>query len=190
MKISCNSTDPDNLHLCLAIQSCLTLCNLMDCSPPGTSVCGDSAGKNTGVGCHALLQGILPTKGSNPGLLADSLPVEPPGKPRSHILQLNIPSATTKTQGNQINKNIKKKTKKNTPNTGHSSQNSWVHDLIWFQPLSALPKLFLLNCLLQLQAITIKHLATHLSFERSLNFLTVSEPGGPWLSHLLSSPLG
>ena len=62
MKISCNSTGPDNLHLCLVIQSCLTLCNLMDCSPPGTSVCGDSAGKNTGVGCHALLQGIFLTK--------------------------------------------------------------------------------------------------------------------------------
>ena len=69
MKISCNSTGPDNLHLCLVIQSCLTLCNLMDCSPPGTSVCGDSAGKNTGVGCHALLQGIYPIQGLNPGLL-------------------------------------------------------------------------------------------------------------------------
>ena len=30
-------------------------------------VCGDSPGKNTGVGCRALLQGILPTQGSNPG---------------------------------------------------------------------------------------------------------------------------
>ena len=29
----------------------------------------DSPGKNTGVGCHALLQGIFPTQGSNPGLL-------------------------------------------------------------------------------------------------------------------------
>ena len=43
--------------LCLAAQSCLTLCNLMDCSPPGSSVHGDSPGKNTGVGFHALLQG-------------------------------------------------------------------------------------------------------------------------------------
>ena len=33
------------------------------------SVHGDSPGKNTGVGCHALLQGIFPTQGSNPGLL-------------------------------------------------------------------------------------------------------------------------
>jgi len=29
---------------------------------------GDSPGKNTGVGCHALLQGIFPTQGSNPAL--------------------------------------------------------------------------------------------------------------------------
>ena len=55
------------LHL--LTQSCLTLCNPMDCSPPGSSVHGDSPGKNTRVGCHALLQGIFPTQESNPGLL-------------------------------------------------------------------------------------------------------------------------
>ena len=41
----------------------------MDCSLPGSSVHGDSPGKNKGVGCHDLLQGIFPTQGSNPGLL-------------------------------------------------------------------------------------------------------------------------
>ena len=41
----------------------------MDCSPPGSSVHRESPGKNTGVGCQALLQGIFPTQGSNPGLL-------------------------------------------------------------------------------------------------------------------------
>ena len=40
----------------------------MDCSLPGSSVPGDSPGKNTGVGCRTLLQGILPTQGLNPGL--------------------------------------------------------------------------------------------------------------------------
>ena len=35
----------------------------MDCSTPGSSVHGDSPGKNTGVGCHAFLQGIFPTQG-------------------------------------------------------------------------------------------------------------------------------
>ena len=48
--------------------SCVTLCDPMDCSLWGSSVHGDSPGKNTGVGCHALLQGIFPTQGSNPGL--------------------------------------------------------------------------------------------------------------------------
>ena len=49
-------------------QSCLTLCDPMDHSPPGSSVHGDSPGKNTGVGCHALLQGIFATQGLNPSL--------------------------------------------------------------------------------------------------------------------------
>ena len=35
----------------------------------GSSVHGDSPGKNTGVGCHALFQRLFPTQGSNPGLL-------------------------------------------------------------------------------------------------------------------------
>ena len=52
----------------LVTQLCLTLCDPTDCSPPGSSVHGDSPGKNTGVGCHALLQGIFPTQGLNPGL--------------------------------------------------------------------------------------------------------------------------
>ena len=50
-------------------QLCLTLCNPVDCSPPGSSVHADSPGKNTKVGCYALLHGIFPTKWSNPGLL-------------------------------------------------------------------------------------------------------------------------
>ena len=43
-----------------------------------------SPGKNTGVGCHFLLQGIFPTQRSNLHLLhwqADSLPLALPGKP-------------------------------------------------------------------------------------------------------------
>ena len=55
--------------LCLVAQSCLTLCDPMDGSPPGSSVHADSPGKNTGVGCYAHLQGIFPTQGSNPSLL-------------------------------------------------------------------------------------------------------------------------
>jgi len=40
----------------------------MDRSLPGSSVHEDSPGKNTAVGCHALLQGISPTQRQNPGL--------------------------------------------------------------------------------------------------------------------------
>ena len=35
-----------------SLQSCLTLCDPVDCSLSGSSVHGDSLGKNTGVGCH------------------------------------------------------------------------------------------------------------------------------------------
>ena len=42
---------------CLVTQSCLTLCDPTDCSSPGSSVHGDSPGKDTGVGCHSLLWG-------------------------------------------------------------------------------------------------------------------------------------
>ena len=54
--------------LCLVAQSCPSLCDPMDCSPPGSSVRVDSPGKNAGVGCHALLQGVFPTQGSTSGL--------------------------------------------------------------------------------------------------------------------------
>ena len=52
----------------IIVQSHPTLCDPMDCSPPGSSVHSDSPGKNTGVGSLALLPGIFPTQGSNQGL--------------------------------------------------------------------------------------------------------------------------
>ena len=50
-------------------QLCLALCDPVDCSPPGSSVLGDSPGKNTRVGCHSVLQGTFLAQGSNLGLL-------------------------------------------------------------------------------------------------------------------------
>ena len=70
--------------VCLVAQLCPTLCDPMDCSSPGSSLHGDSPGKNTGGGCHFLLQGIFLTQGLDPCLLhwqAESLPLAPPGKP-------------------------------------------------------------------------------------------------------------
>ena len=52
----------------MSLQTCPTLCDAVDRSPPGSSVHGDSPGKNTGVGCHASLQWIFLTQGLNPGL--------------------------------------------------------------------------------------------------------------------------
>jgi len=50
-------TTEDWTELNCVAQSCPTLWDPMDCSPPGSSVHGDSPSRNTGVGCHALLQG-------------------------------------------------------------------------------------------------------------------------------------
>ena len=59
-------------------------CAPMDCSPSGSSVHGDSSGKNAGLTFPS--PGDLPDPGIVPGtpaLQADSLPSEPPGKPLS-----------------------------------------------------------------------------------------------------------
>ena len=65
-------------------QSLQSLCDPIDCILPGSSIHGDSPGKNTGGGCRALLQGIFPTQGSNPHLLhwkVDSLLLSHQGSP-------------------------------------------------------------------------------------------------------------
>ena len=49
-------------------QSCPTLCNPMDHSLTRLLRPWDFPGKSTEVGCHFLLQGIIPTQGPNPGL--------------------------------------------------------------------------------------------------------------------------
>ena len=57
--------------VCFIVHSRLILCSPMDSHPPGSCVRGDSPGKHTGVGCHALLLVIFPTQGSKPGLLSN-----------------------------------------------------------------------------------------------------------------------
>ena len=86
-------------ELCIlakSLESCPTLCNPMDYSLPGPSVHGDSPGKNTRVGCNALLQGTFLTQGSNPGLLCllhwqvSSLALVLPGKPEKRTNETEI----------------------------------------------------------------------------------------------------
>ena len=79
------------MYVCLVsdlpVQLCLTLCDPMEYSLLDSLVHGNFPGRNTGVGCHALLQGIFLTQGTNPCLLcllhrqASFLPLVPPGKP-------------------------------------------------------------------------------------------------------------
>ena len=55
--------------LCFALSLSRVWLFVTPWSPSGSSVHGDSPGKNTEVGCHFLLQGIYPTQGLNPGLV-------------------------------------------------------------------------------------------------------------------------
>ena len=59
--------------------------NPVDCKLPGSSVYGNSPGKNTEVGCHALLKGSLQSRDWTQvsELQVDSLPSESPGKPKN-----------------------------------------------------------------------------------------------------------
>ena len=64
--------------------SCVRLLRLYGLQPTRLLCPWDSPDKNTGVGCHAFLQGIFLTQGSNLALLhwqVGSLPLAPPGKP-------------------------------------------------------------------------------------------------------------
>ena len=65
--------------------SCIGLfCDPMNYNPPGSLFPCELPGKNTGVNCHFLLQGIFSTQGSNLSLLhwqAGSLPLSHQGSP-------------------------------------------------------------------------------------------------------------
>ena len=76
------------MHARKSLQSYLTLCDPLDLQPARLPCAWDSPDKNTGEGCHVLLQGIFLTQGSNSTLLrvlhcqACSLPLAAPGKHR------------------------------------------------------------------------------------------------------------
>jgi len=65
----------------------------MDCSLPGSSVHGIFSGKNTGVGCHFLLQGIFLMQGdpdpTSPSLAGRFFTTEPAGKPSRNAVLMN-----------------------------------------------------------------------------------------------------
>ena len=90
--------------VCVCTQSCPTLCNLMDCSPPGSSVHGIFQARNTGVSCHFLPRWSFQSRDELcllylPHWQAESLSLVPPGKPSresSHLIRGNrYPSQTS-----------------------------------------------------------------------------------------------
>ena len=80
----------------LVTESCLTLLDSMDCSLPGSSVHGDSPGRNAGVDCPFLLHGIFLTQGSDLQLFhllpwqADPSPLSHLGSPSGHMTGSNL----------------------------------------------------------------------------------------------------
>ena len=77
------------LSCSLVIESCPTLCKPMDCMQSARLLCPwNFPGKNAGLHCQSLLQGVLLTQGSSPCLLhwqVDFLTTKPPGKPKYTI---------------------------------------------------------------------------------------------------------
>ena len=69
-----------HLGMLFSDQLCPILCDPMVCP-------WNSLGKNTGVGCHSLLQGIFASQASSQPMIpcteADSLPADPQGKPKN-----------------------------------------------------------------------------------------------------------
>ena len=75
--------------MCLVAQLCPTLCDPMDCSPPGSSLLGNFPGKNTGGNYHFLTQesedlpnsGIKSVSLASPSLAGGFFTTKLPGKP-------------------------------------------------------------------------------------------------------------
>ena len=76
------------------LQSCLTLCDPINGSPPGSPHPWDSPGKNTGVGCHFLLQ-CMKVKSEGEVAqscltLSDPMDCSPPGSSAHGISQARV----------------------------------------------------------------------------------------------------
>ena len=76
------------------LQLCLTLCDPIDGSPPGSPCPWDSPGKNTGVGCHFLLQCMKVKSESEVSqlclTLSDPMDCSPPGSSVHGIFQARV----------------------------------------------------------------------------------------------------
>ena len=112
----------------LSHQSCPTLCDPMEQRLLQAPLSMDSPGKNTGVGCHFLLQGTFPNQGLNPSLLhgqVGSLPLAPPGNP-TITLDFCFLACFRKSLASLVVQMVK-----NLP----VMQETWVWSLGWEDPL-------------------------------------------------------
>ena len=85
-------------YLSLVSKLCPPLCNPMDYRLPGSPVHGISQARILEWACHSLLQGIVPTQGSNPSLphwQAGSLPLSCQGSPPTSFMSSNNQSVFT-----------------------------------------------------------------------------------------------
>ena len=77
-----------------SLQSCATLCDPIDGSPPGSPVPWDSPGKYTGVGCHFLLQCVKVNSESEDAqsclTLSDPMDSSLPGSSIHGIVQARV----------------------------------------------------------------------------------------------------
>ena len=77
-----------------SLQSCLTLCDPIDGSPSDSPRPWDSPGKNTGVGCHFLLQCMKVKSESevtqSRPTLSDPTDCSPPGSSIHGIFQARV----------------------------------------------------------------------------------------------------
>ena len=91
------STVPTDAYAAAAksLQLCPTLCDAIDSSPPRLPCPWDSPGKNTGVGCHFLLQCMKVKSESEVAqscpILSDPMDCRLPGSSIHGIFQARIP---------------------------------------------------------------------------------------------------
>ena len=89
-----NSVLPTAAAAAKSLQSCPTLWDPIDGSPPGSPSPWDSPGKNTGVGCHFLLQCMEVKSESEVSqscpTLSDPVDCSPPGSSVHGIFQARV----------------------------------------------------------------------------------------------------
>ena len=124
-----------------SLQLCPTLCNPMDLQPTRLLCPWGCSGRNSGVGCHFLLQGIFPTQGSNLGLL--SLPALAGG------------FFTASAKGYVILMKVEKKSDRQLHTTA-TAVNSVVSDSVRLHPWDSPGKNTGVGCHFLLQCIKVK----------------------------------